>query len=129
MLADEAKYSFSSRGKSQLQISTLCSRVELTDPNRSRREVKEKNGGKTAFNQNFQKLMPKFVLKSDDISLFLKLFERKAKVLQLPKDQRVTYLIGVLPVESLDKSAGAGIRTRDLRKFSPTLCQLGYRDL
>ncbi|GFX99768.1 protein KRI1 [Trichonephila clavipes] len=26
-------------------------------------------------------------------------------------------------------SAGAGIRTRDLRKFSPTLCQLGYRDL
>ncbi|GFS97023.1 transposon Tf2-6 polyprotein [Trichonephila clavipes] len=31
--------------------------------------------------------------------------------------------------QSLDKSAGAGIRTRDLRKFSPTLCQLGYRDL
>ncbi|GFV47804.1 beta,beta-carotene 15,15'-dioxygenase [Trichonephila clavipes] len=36
----------------------------------------------------------------------------------------------VLPLNtSLDKSAGAGIRTRDLRKFSPTLCQLGYRDL
>ncbi|GFT03456.1 homocysteine S-methyltransferase 2 [Trichonephila clavipes] len=34
-----------------------------------------------------------------------------------------------LTQESLDKSAGAGIRTRDLRKFSPTLCQLGYRDL
>ncbi|GFT50138.1 hypothetical protein TNCV_2278121 [Trichonephila clavipes] len=31
--------------------------------------------------------------------------------------------------QSLDKSAGAGIRTRDLRKISPTLCQLGYRDL
>ncbi|GFW27709.1 hypothetical protein TNCV_765911 [Trichonephila clavipes] len=30
--------------------------------------------------------------------------------------------------QSSDKSAGAGIRTRDLRKFSPTLCQLGYRD-
>ncbi|GFT33470.1 retrovirus-related Pol polyprotein from transposon 17.6 [Trichonephila clavipes] len=43
--------------------------------------------------------MPKFNLKNDDISLFLELFERQAKVLQLPKDQWVTYLIGVLPVE------------------------------
>ncbi|GFU86285.1 hypothetical protein TNCV_369411 [Trichonephila clavipes] len=32
-------------------------------------------------------------------------------------------------IKSLDKSAGAGIRARDLRKFSPTLCLLGYRDL
>ncbi|GFX56827.1 retrovirus-related Pol polyprotein from transposon 17.6 [Trichonephila clavipes] len=43
--------------------------------------------------------MPKFKLKNDDISLFLELFERQAKVLQLPKDPWVTYLIGVLPVE------------------------------
>ncbi|GFX24012.1 hypothetical protein TNCV_2731171 [Trichonephila clavipes] len=39
-LADGAKYSFSSRRKSQLQISTLRSRVELTDPNHSRPELK-----------------------------------------------------------------------------------------
>ncbi|GFU16202.1 hypothetical protein TNCV_2405971 [Trichonephila clavipes] len=39
-LADGAKYSFSSRGKSRLQISTLRSRVELTDSNCSLREVK-----------------------------------------------------------------------------------------
>ncbi|GFW77934.1 hypothetical protein TNCV_3911441 [Trichonephila clavipes] len=37
--------------------------------------------------------------------------------------------VAISPIQSLDKSAGAGIRTRDLRKFSPTLCQLGYRDL
>ncbi|GFX27975.1 hypothetical protein TNCV_773591 [Trichonephila clavipes] len=37
-LADGAKYSLSSRGKSRLQISTLRSRVELTDSNCSRRE-------------------------------------------------------------------------------------------
>ncbi|GFV87096.1 hypothetical protein TNCV_5113141 [Trichonephila clavipes] len=46
-----------------------------------------KSDGETAFNQNFQKLMPKFNLKNDDISLFLELFGRQAKVLQLPKDQ------------------------------------------
>ncbi|GFX45066.1 hypothetical protein TNCV_3431141 [Trichonephila clavipes] len=39
-LADGAKYSLSSRGKSRLQISTLRSRVELTDSNCLRREVK-----------------------------------------------------------------------------------------
>ncbi|GFU20216.1 retrovirus-related Pol polyprotein from transposon 17.6 [Trichonephila clavipes] len=33
-----------------------------------------KSDGETAFNQNFQKLMPKFNLKTDDISLFLELF-------------------------------------------------------
>ncbi|GFU51527.1 retrovirus-related Pol polyprotein from transposon 17.6 [Trichonephila clavipes] len=43
--------------------------------------------------------MPKFNLRNDDISLFLELFERQAKVLQMPRDQWVTYLIGVLPVE------------------------------
>ncbi|GFS74651.1 retrovirus-related Pol polyprotein from transposon 17.6 [Trichonephila clavipes] len=43
--------------------------------------------------------MPKFNLRNDDISLFLELFETQAKVLQLPRDQWVTYLIGVLPVE------------------------------
>ncbi|GFT08241.1 uncharacterized protein TNCV_3481841 [Trichonephila clavipes] len=37
-LADGAKYSLLSRGKSRLQISTLRSRVELTDSNCSRRE-------------------------------------------------------------------------------------------
>ncbi|GFU52808.1 retrovirus-related Pol polyprotein from transposon 17.6 [Trichonephila clavipes] len=58
-----------------------------------------KSEGETAFNQNFQKLMPKFNLRNDDISLFLELFKRQAKVLQLPRDQWVTYLIGVLPVE------------------------------
>ncbi|GFU32638.1 retrovirus-related Pol polyprotein from transposon 17.6 [Trichonephila clavipes] len=58
-----------------------------------------KSEGETAFNQNFEKLMPKFNLRNDDISLFLELFERQAKVLQLPRDQWVTYLIGVLPVE------------------------------
>ncbi|GFU67458.1 hypothetical protein TNCV_1599401 [Trichonephila clavipes] len=39
-LADGAKYSLLSRGKSRLQISTLRSRVKLTDSNCSRREVK-----------------------------------------------------------------------------------------
>ncbi|GFW25268.1 hypothetical protein TNCV_5088341 [Trichonephila clavipes] len=39
-LADGAKYSLSSRGKSRLQISTLRSQVELADSNCSRREVK-----------------------------------------------------------------------------------------
>ncbi|GFX39373.1 retrovirus-related Pol polyprotein from transposon 17.6 [Trichonephila clavipes] len=43
--------------------------------------------------------MPKFNLRNVDISLFLECFERQAKVLQLPRDQWVTYLIGVLPVE------------------------------
>ncbi|GFY28024.1 retrovirus-related Pol polyprotein from transposon 17.6 [Trichonephila clavipes] len=66
---------------------------------RVKRSTVIKSEGETAFNQNFQKLMPKFNLKNDDISLFLELFERQAKVLQLPKDQWVTYLIGVLPVE------------------------------
>ncbi|GFV39555.1 hypothetical protein TNCV_1367961 [Trichonephila clavipes] len=49
-----------------------------------------KSEGETAFNQNFQKLMPKFNLRNDDISLFLELFERQVKVLQLPRDQWVT---------------------------------------
>ncbi|GFV46784.1 hypothetical protein TNCV_1882431 [Trichonephila clavipes] len=40
-LTDGAKYSLSSRGKNRLQISTLRSRVELTDSNCSRREVKK----------------------------------------------------------------------------------------
>ncbi|GFU40703.1 hypothetical protein TNCV_3230681 [Trichonephila clavipes] len=39
-LADGAKYSLSSRGKSRLQISTLRSLMELTDSNCSRQEVK-----------------------------------------------------------------------------------------
>ncbi|GFV82626.1 hypothetical protein TNCV_1618551 [Trichonephila clavipes] len=54
-LADGAKYSFSSRGKSQLQISTLRSRVELTDPNRSGREVKADTYGLVlAHSQSFR---------------------------------------------------------------------------
>ncbi|GFT29539.1 hypothetical protein TNCV_2020991 [Trichonephila clavipes] len=39
----------------------------------------------------------------------------------------IVWATNKIPV--FDKSARAGIRTRDLRKFSPTLCQLGYRDL
>ena len=46
-----------------------------------------------------QKIVPKFNAKSDDISLFLELFERQAKVLQVPPEKWVTQLIGVLPPE------------------------------
>lgn len=35
-------------------------------------------------------------MKTDDISLLLELFERHAKVLKLPKEQWVSYLIGIL---------------------------------
>ncbi|GFV68333.1 retrovirus-related Pol polyprotein from transposon 17.6 [Trichonephila clavipes] len=61
--------------------------------------VVTKSVSETALHRNFQKLMPKFNLKNDDISLFLEIFERQAKVLQFSKDQWVTYLIGILPVE------------------------------
>ncbi|GFT29826.1 retrovirus-related Pol polyprotein from transposon 17.6 [Trichonephila clavipes] len=93
-----------------LERQTLAWEVQLEKETREREfqleclKVKQstvvtKSVGEAAFNQNFQKLMPKFNLKNDDISLFLELFERQAKVLHLPKDQWVTYLIRVLPVE------------------------------
>lgn len=53
----------------------------------------------TTFSQNFQKLMPKFNSKTDDISLFLEIFERQVKVLKIPSDRWVSYLIGTLPIE------------------------------
>ena len=53
----------------------------------------------STFNQNFQKLMPKFNVKTDDMCLFLELFERQVKVMKIPKDLWVSYLIGTLPTE------------------------------
>ncbi|GFV77877.1 retrovirus-related Pol polyprotein from transposon 17.6 [Trichonephila clavipes] len=93
-----------------LERQTLAWEVQLEKDTREREfqleclrvkrdTVVTKSVGETAFNQNFQKRMPKFNLKNYDISLFLELFERQAKVLQLSKDQWMTYLIGVLPVE------------------------------
>ena len=50
----------------------------------------------STFSQNFQKLMPKFNVKTD-MGLFLELFERQ--VMKIPKNLRVSYLIGTLPTE------------------------------
>ncbi|GFT43958.1 uncharacterized protein TNCV_1822081 [Trichonephila clavipes] len=83
----------------QLEKETWEREFQLECLRVKRDTVVTKSIGETAFNQIFQKLMHKFNLKNDDISLFLELFERQAKVLQLPKDQWVTYLISVLPVE------------------------------
>lgn len=51
------------------------------------------------FNHNFQNLMPKFNPQTDDMGLFLELFERQAKVVQIPNGRWVSYLIGILPTE------------------------------
>ena len=51
------------------------------------------------FNQNFQKIMPKFNLQTDEISLFLELFERQAKAMKISQDRWVSHLIGILPTE------------------------------
>ncbi|GFS99795.1 uncharacterized protein TNCV_1062551 [Trichonephila clavipes] len=91
-----------------LERQTLAWEVQLDKETREREfpleclrvkrdTVVTKSVDETAFNQNFQKLITKFNLKNDR-SLFLELFERQAKILQLSKDQWVTYLIGVLPV-------------------------------
>ncbi|GFU77762.1 CCHC-type domain-containing protein [Trichonephila clavipes] len=66
--------------------------IELKERNEN--EVKEPGQIKI----NLYKLIPKFDPKSDDISLFLKSFERQAKFLNLPKICWVTHLISILPL-------------------------------
>lgn len=62
-------------------------------------KVQQVNSGsvvETSFSQNFQKWMPKFNLQTDEISLFLELFERQAKVMQIPKERWISHRISVL---------------------------------
>ncbi|GBO30025.1 hypothetical protein AVEN_146706-1 [Araneus ventricosus] len=43
--------------------------------------------------------MPRFNIQTDDMGLFLELFERQAKFAQIPNGRWVSYLIGILPTE------------------------------
>ncbi|GFW07940.1 retrovirus-related Pol polyprotein from transposon 17.6 [Trichonephila clavipes] len=56
-------------------------------------ENSEKQALEREFQLEYLRVKQSTVIKSEE------LFERQAKVLQLPKDRWVTYLIGVLPVE------------------------------
>ncbi|GBN81660.1 hypothetical protein AVEN_217038-1 [Araneus ventricosus] len=42
-------------------------------------------------------VMPRFNPKEDDVSLFLVLFERQARIMNIPAENQVTQLISLLP--------------------------------
>lgn len=49
--------------------------------------------------KNLKKLIPEFNPERTDISLYLILFERQAKRIKIPKENWVSHLIGLLPVD------------------------------
>ncbi|GBM95575.1 hypothetical protein AVEN_207038-1 [Araneus ventricosus] len=52
-----------------------------------------------SFNQNFQKLMLRFNIQTDNMGLLLELFEKQAEFAQIPNGRWVSYLIGILLTE------------------------------